>query len=151
MKTNMGAVDRLIRFILALAMGLLIYYDVVGGIVSYVLLAVIGVFALTSLVGFCPLYSILGWNTFSHKKKRGDIWTSTSKNPTRRLGYLHNISWHFLQNTSIIPGVTCGNTHQPNVSPYNFPPKYYISIDHRIIVNINSLKWVLHSQIQLYL
>ncbi len=69
----MGAVDRLIRFILALAMGLLIYYDIVGGILSYVLLAVIGIFALTSLVGFCPLYSLLGWNTFSHKKKRGDI------------------------------------------------------------------------------
>ena len=68
MKTNMGAVDRLIRFLLALAMGLLIYYNVVDGILSYVLLAVIGVFALTSLVGFCPLYSIMGWNTFGHKK-----------------------------------------------------------------------------------
>tara|TARA_R110002051_G_C8698123_1_gene493970 strand:+ start:667 stop:876 length:210 start_codon:yes stop_codon:yes gene_type:complete len=68
MKTNMGNVDRLIRFLLALAMGLLIYYDVVGGIASYIVLAVIGIFALTSLVGFCPLYSVLGWNTFSRKR-----------------------------------------------------------------------------------
>lgn len=68
MKTNMGAVDRLIRFLLALAVGLLIYYNVVGGMFSYVLLAVIGVFALTSLVGFCPFYSVLGWNTFSLKR-----------------------------------------------------------------------------------
>ena len=70
MKTNMGTVDRLIRFLLALAMGLLIYYNVVDGVLSFVLLAVIGVFFLTGLVGFCPLYSIMGWNTFSHKKQR---------------------------------------------------------------------------------
>ncbi|MGY8914611.1 MAG: YgaP family membrane protein [Flavobacteriales bacterium] len=68
MKTNMGAVDRWMRFSLALAMGLLIYYNVVGGFMSYALLAVIGVFALTGLVGFCPFYSVLGWNTFSHRK-----------------------------------------------------------------------------------
>lgn len=68
MKTNMGAVDRLIRFSLALAMGLLIYYGGVGDIFSYVLLVAIGIFALTSLVGFCPFYSVLGWNTFSVKR-----------------------------------------------------------------------------------
>ncbi len=68
MKTNMGSLDRMIRFLLAFAMGLLIYYDVIGGIMSYIFLAVIGIFALTSLVGFCPLYAMLGWNTFSHKR-----------------------------------------------------------------------------------
>lgn len=68
MKTNMGSLDRMIRFLLAFTMGLLIYYDVVGGIMSYIFLAVIGIFALTSLIGFCPLYAVLGWNTFSHKR-----------------------------------------------------------------------------------
>ncbi|MEJ1222903.1 YgaP family membrane protein [Sediminicola sp. 1XM1-17] len=68
MKTNMGNLDRMIRFLLALVMGLLIYYDVVGGVISYILLAIIGIFALTSLVGFCPFYAVLGWNTFSQKR-----------------------------------------------------------------------------------
>ncbi|MFT4833133.1 MAG: hypothetical protein ACI815_002797 [Psychroserpens sp.] len=64
----MGTVDRLIRLSLALAMGLLIYYDIVGGVLSYVLLAVIGVFTLTSLVGFSPFYALLGWNTFRNRR-----------------------------------------------------------------------------------
>ncbi|MEB8329901.1 DUF2892 domain-containing protein [Flavobacteriaceae bacterium KMM 6897] len=68
MKTNMGTVDRLIRLSLALAMGLLIYYDIVGGMLAFVFLAVISVFALTSLVGYCPFYALLGWNTFSHRR-----------------------------------------------------------------------------------
>jgi hypothetical protein len=44
MKTNMGTVDRLIRFSLAFAIGLLIYYGFVEGVISYLLLAAIGVF-----------------------------------------------------------------------------------------------------------
>ncbi|MET6989901.1 YgaP family membrane protein [Sediminicola arcticus] len=67
MKTNMGTVDRLIRFSLAFAIGLLIYYGFVEGVISYLLLAAIGVFALTSLIGYCPFYALFGWNTFSHR------------------------------------------------------------------------------------
>ncbi len=69
MKTNMGTLDKIIRVIVAVIAGLLVYYEVVEGVYSYILLAVVAIFLLTSLVGFCPLYSIFGLNTCSVKKK----------------------------------------------------------------------------------
>ncbi|MGB5647467.1 YgaP family membrane protein [Muriicola sp.] len=69
MKTNMGALDKIIRVIIAIAAGFLVYYDVVQGVYSYILLTIVAIFLLTSLVGFCPLYSIFGLNTCSVNKK----------------------------------------------------------------------------------
>ncbi|PIE99954.1 MAG: hypothetical protein CR994_08175 [Maribacter sp.] len=68
MKKNMGSTDRLIRVVLALIAGVLVYFGVVGDTVSYILLALASVFVLTSLVGFCPLYVIFGVDT-CHRKK----------------------------------------------------------------------------------
>jgi hypothetical protein len=69
MKTNMGTWDRLIRVIIALVAAALVYYDVVEGVYSYILLAITAIFLLTSLVGFCPLYGIFGLNTCPAGKK----------------------------------------------------------------------------------
>ena len=69
MKTNMGKADRLIRILIAITAGLLIYFDVVSGTLAYILLAVAGIFVLTSLVSFCPLYAVFGMNTCKVKKK----------------------------------------------------------------------------------
>ncbi|MBD0778105.1 DUF2892 domain-containing protein [Maribacter sp. ANRC-HE7] len=68
MKKNMGGIDKLVRVILALIAGLLVYFGVVDGTVSYILLALASVFVLTSLVGFCPLYGIFGVDTCRRKK-----------------------------------------------------------------------------------
>lgn len=68
MKKNMGGTDKLIRVILALIMGLLVYFEVVEDILAYILLALAGVFVLTSLVGFCPLYGVLGIDSCSKKR-----------------------------------------------------------------------------------
>lgn len=68
MKTNMGTLDKIIRVIVAIIGGLLVYYDVVVGIYSYIVLAIVAVFLLTSLVGFCPLYGLFGMNTCKVKK-----------------------------------------------------------------------------------
>ncbi|TFG73111.1 MAG: DUF2892 domain-containing protein [Flavobacteriales bacterium] len=67
MKTNMGGIDRVIRFLVAIAAGLLVYFDMVSGTLAYILLAVAGIFILTSLVSFCPLYAVFGMNTCSTK------------------------------------------------------------------------------------
>ncbi len=69
MKTNMSKTDRLIRTIVAIGVALLIYFNVVSGIFAYILLAVAGIFVLTSLVNFCPLYRLLGINTCRIPKK----------------------------------------------------------------------------------
>lgn len=63
MQKNMGNLDRTVRVVVALIMGVLIGTGVVTGTLGYVLLAFSAVFVLTSLVSFCPLYTLLGINT----------------------------------------------------------------------------------------
>lgn len=63
MKQNMGSTDKAIRLILAALFAVLFFTNVVTGVFGYVLLALGAVFVLTSLVGFCPLYAIVGLNT----------------------------------------------------------------------------------------
>ena len=68
MKKNMGAADRIIRSAAAIAFGLLYFTGTVTGTWGIVLLVLGGVFVLTSLVGTCPLYSLLGMNTCPAKQ-----------------------------------------------------------------------------------
>ena len=63
----MGGLDKVIRVILALVAGLLVYFEVVEGPSAYILLTIIGVFVITSLVGFCPLYGIFGISSCKSK------------------------------------------------------------------------------------
>ncbi len=63
MKKNMGSSDRLIRFLVAATIGALYFTGTITGIVGYVLLAVGAIFMITSFVGLCPLYSLLGIRT----------------------------------------------------------------------------------------
>ena len=67
MKRNMGAADRVIRLIAAAVIITLYFLNVITGTWAIVLLALAGVFVLTSLVGFCPLYPLFGINTCSRK------------------------------------------------------------------------------------
>lgn len=67
MQKNMGNLDRTVRVFIALIMGVLIGTGVVTGTLGYVLLAFSAVFVLTSLVSFCPLYTLLGINTCPKK------------------------------------------------------------------------------------
>jgi hypothetical protein len=67
MKKNMGTTDRIIRFILAAVFAYLYFGNVVTGTLGLVLVIVAGVFVLTSLVSFCPLYKLVGINTCAVK------------------------------------------------------------------------------------
>ncbi len=66
MKSNMGSTDRIIRLIVAVLVLILFMTDVISGTLGWVLIAFAAVFTLTSMINFCPLYTILGINT---KKK----------------------------------------------------------------------------------
>lgn len=68
MKTNMGGSDRIIRIVVAVVIGVLFYMNSIEGTLAYILLAVGGIFALTSIVSFCPLYTLVGLNTCKVKK-----------------------------------------------------------------------------------
>lgn len=63
MKKNMGVLDRTVRTVIAIIGGFMVYLKMVEGTSASVLLVVAGVFVLTSLVGFCPLYGIFRLNT----------------------------------------------------------------------------------------
>ncbi|MCB0764909.1 MAG: DUF2892 domain-containing protein [Flavobacteriales bacterium] len=63
MKMNMGTMDRTIRVLVALAIAVLYFTGVIPGTLGIVLLILAGVFVLTSLVGFCPLYSPFRFST----------------------------------------------------------------------------------------
>lgn len=67
MKKNMGRADRLIRVIIAAIIAYLYYNGTISGTLGTILLIFAGVFVLTSLVSFCPLYPLLGINTCSTK------------------------------------------------------------------------------------
>lgn len=68
MKKNMGGIDRIIRFIIAAVIAVLFWQGIIAGTLGYVLLAVGGVFLFTSLVSFCPLYSLIGLSTCKVKQ-----------------------------------------------------------------------------------
>jgi hypothetical protein len=68
MKKNMGNFDRISRSILAVILGVLYLTGVISGTLGLVILLVGVIFLLTSLVSFCPLYTLIGINTCSIKK-----------------------------------------------------------------------------------
>ena len=68
MKKNMGNTDRIIRLVLAGVFAYLYFGGIVTGTWGIVLLVLGVVFVLTSLVGFCPLYTLVGMNTCGTRK-----------------------------------------------------------------------------------
>jgi fatty acid desaturase len=68
MKKNMGAADRVIRLVIAAIIAALYFANVLTGTLAIVLLVLAGVFVLTSLVGFCPLYALFGIHT-THERR----------------------------------------------------------------------------------
>lgn len=67
MKRNVGSTDKIIRLLLAATFVLLYLFNVVSGVFGYVMLSLAVVLILTSLVGFCPLYTLVNGNTRSEK------------------------------------------------------------------------------------
>jgi len=63
MKNNMGSADRIIRAVIAVLFGILIFTNAVSGVLAIVLGVIAVIFLVTALIGFCPLYTIFGWST----------------------------------------------------------------------------------------
>jgi hypothetical protein len=63
MKKNMSTIDRTLRILIAAAIIVLYYTNVIGGTPAIVLLVLSGIFILTSFISFCPLYAIFGLST----------------------------------------------------------------------------------------
>jgi hypothetical protein len=67
MKKNMGTMDKIIRFALAILIAILYFTNTIEGTLGIIMLVLAGVFVLTSFVSFCPLYAPFGINTCSKK------------------------------------------------------------------------------------
>lgn len=63
MKKNMGSTDTLIRLLVAVVLIALYYTNVLKDEYGIVALVVALIFTLTSLLGYCPLYSVFGIKT----------------------------------------------------------------------------------------
>lgn len=67
MKQNIGNLDKAIRVLLAIAIAVLYFTNVISGTVAIVLLVFAAAFILTSFIGTCPLY--LPFNISTKKEK----------------------------------------------------------------------------------
>ena len=63
MKKNMGSTDRIVRIVVAAIIAILFFTNVVTGTLGIVLLVLGGIFLLTSVVSFCPIYAPFGLST----------------------------------------------------------------------------------------
>ena len=63
MKKNMGSIDKTIRVLIAVAIGILIYTNVFTGTWAIILGVIAVVFLITSFFSFCPLYTLCGAST----------------------------------------------------------------------------------------
>ncbi len=68
MKKNMGTADRIIRVIIAIVIAFLYYNKTITGTLGIVLLVFAAIFVLTSIISFCPLYTLVGITTCKTKQ-----------------------------------------------------------------------------------
>lgn len=68
MNPNMSLPDRIVRIALALLVAYLYYAGVITGTLGIVLLVGAAIFLLTSLINYCPLYSVLGLRRWEKRR-----------------------------------------------------------------------------------
>lgn len=56
MKKNIGAIDKVVRILVAIVIAGLYFANIISGTAAIILLIFAGVFILTSFISFCPLY-----------------------------------------------------------------------------------------------
>lgn len=59
----MGSVDRIVRLLIAAVLAYLYFTGTLSGTMGAIAVIVAGVFTLTSVISFCPLYTLVGLST----------------------------------------------------------------------------------------
>jgi hypothetical protein len=70
MKKNVSNIDKIIRILLAAVIVILAFTHVISGTLAVILLILAGVFVLTSVISFCPIWYFLGIST---RKKNVEV------------------------------------------------------------------------------
>ena len=68
MKRNIGTIDKVIRILVAVAIAVLFFTNVITGTLGIVLMALGAIFLITGLVSICPIYLLLGLSTSVRSK-----------------------------------------------------------------------------------
>ncbi len=64
MKKNIGSTDKIVRMVLAIAIGYFAYSaDIDSNVLQYILFAVAAIILVTLFISFCLLYTLFGVNT----------------------------------------------------------------------------------------
>jgi hypothetical protein len=63
MKKNMSNLDRILRIIIAAAVAVLYFMGILSTTWAIILGVIAVIFLLTGLIGFCPLYTSIGFST----------------------------------------------------------------------------------------
>lgn len=63
----MGTADKIARLVIAAVIAILYFTNIITGTMGIVLLVLAGIFVLTSLISFCPLYLPFGISTCKTK------------------------------------------------------------------------------------
>jgi hypothetical protein len=71
MKSNVGSADKIIRILLAIVIAVLYFTKVISGTTGIILLVLGGIFLLTALINFCPIWAMLGISTKAKKPESG--------------------------------------------------------------------------------
>jgi hypothetical protein len=62
-KKNMGMADRVIRTVAAIVVGVLYFTHTISGTLALILGILAVIWLLTSVVSFCPVYTLVGLST----------------------------------------------------------------------------------------
>jgi len=68
MLKNMGTIDKAIRILVAVVIGILYFTNQISGIAAIILGIFAVIFLLTSFVSFCPLYAPFKFSTIKKPK-----------------------------------------------------------------------------------
>ncbi|SJZ45920.1 YgaP family membrane protein [Sediminibacterium ginsengisoli] len=63
MKKNIGAADKIIRILIAVAIGVSYLTGLISGNLAVVFIVLAVILLVTSFINFCPAYFVLGINT----------------------------------------------------------------------------------------
>lgn len=66
MKRNMSDIDRIVRVLVAALFAYLYFGGIITGTLGIVLVVLGVVFVLTSVVSFCPLYTLFKFSTYKN-------------------------------------------------------------------------------------
>jgi hypothetical protein len=65
MTKNIGSIDKILRFVIAIAIAVLYSINVITGTLGIVLLVVAAILAITAFINFCPIWAAIGVKTTS--------------------------------------------------------------------------------------